>query len=342
MESIEDRYPLSPLQHGMLFHSLYAPRSGVYIEQLDCGLHERLDVPAFKRAWERTAQRHSILRTAFRWEGLDEPVQEVRRRVTLPWEEHDLRRLSPEQQEAELAAYVKVDRERGFELTQAPLMRLTLFRLDEVDYRCIWTCHHTLLDGRSYIIVLKEVFSFYEAFCAGRDLQLDDPIPYRAYIDWLRRQDPNGSKSFWRNTLKDFVTPVTLGVERSRSADSGQEPAAFGKQAIRLSATLTGDLRSFARQHDLTPNTVFQGAWALLLNRYSGREDVVFGATRAGRYGTVERAGEMVGLFINTLPVRVAVPGDMGLLPWLKELRAQWRALRDYEHSSLVKVQEWS
>ncbi|MGH7829594.1 MAG: condensation domain-containing protein, partial [Candidatus Binatia bacterium] len=233
------------------------------------------------------------------------------------------------------------DRRRGFQLDAAPLMRLALFHLDEADYRLIWTSHHALLDGRSHVIVLEEVFSFYNAFCGGDDLSSPDPLPYRAHIDWLEKQDPGKSESFWRSMLKGFTAPTTLMVERAEGAPSGGEER-YGKQTTKLSAPLTQAIQSFARQHDLTPNTLFQGAWALLLSRYSSQEDIVFGAARAARHSSVRGAEEMVGLFINTLPVRARVPADMALLTWLKELRAQWYALRDYEHTPLVKVQEWS
>ncbi len=147
------------MQQGMLFHSLYAPQSGVYIQQLICALPENLNVSAFERAWQRVVKRHPVLRASFRWEGLDEPLQEVHQHVRLPVAEQDWRGLSARQQENRLEAYLQADRQRGFKLTEAPLMRLALFRVAAADYRLIWTSHHTLLDGRSRLLVLKELFT---------------------------------------------------------------------------------------------------------------------------------------------------------------------------------------
>ena len=338
VNSTEDSYFLSAMQQGMLFHSLHAPQSGVDIEQLICALHENLSVSAFRRSWQRVIERHPVLRTSFSWQGVNEPLQKVHRQVTLPWVERDWRDVSTKQQELRLEAYLQDDRQRGFEITEAPLMRLALFRLAEAEYQFIWTFHHSLLDGRSLPLVLKELFAFYEAFCRDRELQLEQSRPYRDYIDWLGLQDFTRAESFWRQTLGNFTAPTPLVVDRN---PIGSEEEGYGKQGIRLFETLTSALQSLAQQHELTLNTLVQGAWALLLSRYSGEEDVVFGATRACRR-SVKGSESMVGLFINTLPVRSRTSPEKLLLPWLKELRAQWVAMRDYEHTPLVKVQGWS
>ncbi|HEY9634762.1 MAG TPA: condensation domain-containing protein, partial [Coleofasciculaceae cyanobacterium] len=340
--NIEAQYPLSSLQQGMLFHSLYAPQSGVNIEQFVCALHEDLNVSFFKQAWNRIVERHPLLRTSFRWEGVKEPLQNVHRQVTIPFEEQDWRSLSATQQEDKLNSYLQVDRQRGFQLTEAPLLRLALFRVAEADYQCIWTFHHILLDGRSFPILFKELFAFYEAFCQGEDLQLEQPRPYRDYIDWLGKQDFALAENFWRSTLSGFTATTPLTVDRVHQLEFSEAESDYGVQDVRLSETVTSALQSLAQQHQLTFNTLVQGAWALLLSGYSGEEDVVFGATRACRRSAMEGAESMVGLLINTLPVRVRVPNEMRLIPWLQELRTQWIALRDYEHTPLVEIQGWS
>jgi amino acid adenylation domain-containing protein len=329
------------MQQGMLFHSQYAPISGVYVQQLICALHEDLNILAFKRAWERVVERHSVLRTSFRWEGLDEPLQDVHRHVQIPMEAQDWRDIPAQQQEDRLRAYLQADRQRGFDLTEAPLIRLALFRVADAEYRFIRTCHHAVLDGGSLLLLLKELFAFYEAFCDGQDLELKQPLPYRNYIDWLRRQDFTKAESFWRRILKGFTAPTPLVVDHAHRSKS-DEAQSYATQEIRLSERLTSALQSLARHHQLTLNTLVQGVWALLLSRYSGEEVVVFGATRASRHSTVQGAESMVGLFINTLPVRVRVSPRSWLLPWLNELRAQWIAMRDFEHTPLVKIHGWS
>jgi amino acid adenylation domain-containing protein len=340
IEKIESSYPLSPLQQGLLFHSLYASQSGVYVQQLVCGLHERLDVASFERSWRKVIERHAVLRTSFRWEGLQQPVQDVHNQIDLPLEQLDWRGLPVSEQEERLRSFLQTDEQLGFELTRAPLMRLNLFRLAAADYRLVWTSHHALLDGRSRLLVLKELFAFYEAYCNGRELTLERPRPYRDYIDWLQEQNFDNAETFWRAALKDFTTPtpviVTPDPERPPSHDQ------FEELRTSLSQHVTHDLQSVAQRNELTLNTLVQGAWALLLGRYSGENDIVFGVTRACRHSTLPEAESMVGLFINTLPVRVRLVPEMSLLSWLKALRAQHIALREFEHTALMKIHEWS
>src|SRR5437867_6426611 len=182
---LADDYALSPMQQGLLFHSLSARKPGVDIEQILCALPEALNVECFVRAWQRVVDRHTILRTSFRWEGLAEPRQEVHPTVRIHFERIDWRGFPTNERAKELKGHLAADRQRGFDLTLPPLMRLALFRTGEAEYQLLWTFHHALLDARSFGLVLKEVFAFYEAFCQGRDLELAPPRPYRDYIDWL-------------------------------------------------------------------------------------------------------------------------------------------------------------
>ncbi|MGH8773264.1 MAG: condensation domain-containing protein, partial [Burkholderiales bacterium] len=166
-KNVEDIYPLSPMQQGMLFHTLYAPESGVYFEQLSGVLGGELEVAGFAWAWQKVLERHPILRTAFYWEELNEPLQVVRARVTLSWVEEDWRGWSPLEQHERLEAFLEADRARGFELGQAPLMRCALLREAEDAYRFVWGFHHLLMDGWSLSLVVKEVLACYEAYCEG-------------------------------------------------------------------------------------------------------------------------------------------------------------------------------
>jgi amino acid adenylation domain-containing protein len=339
---IEDSYPISPLQQGMLFHSLYAPQSGIYIPQMIWTLHEDLNASAFKQAWEQVVKRHPIFRTSFHWEGLEEPLQKVHQHVNLPFIQEDWRGLSAQEQESRLETYLHTDRRHDFEFTKPPLMRLALFHISETDYQFIWTYHHALFDGQSRFSIVKEIFSYYEAFCQGYDLQLKQPRPYRAHIEWLQQQNLSKAQAFWQQTLKGFSAPTSLIQEQVTDSIPAREKVDISEQEITLSKEETSALKSLAQEHGLTLNTVLQGAWVLLLSRYSGSEDIVFGATRACRYSTVKEAKEIVGLFINVLPIRVQVSPETLLIPWLKKLRAQWITMREYEQTSHLKIQEWS
>lgn len=326
----------------MVFHHLlYPQQSGVDIQQMVGVFREDLNVPVFLQAWQRVVQRHPIFRTSFRWHGLTEPLQDVHRQVTLPFDQQDWCGVSTQERQELLATYLRADRQRGFDITVAPLMRLALFRTGQADYDFVWTFHHLLLDGRSFFLTLQELFAFYEALCHSQDLQLPQPPPPRAYIDWLQQQDLSQAEGFWRQMLAGFTAPTPLIADPLVERDLPLQDSR-GEQQISLSADITSVLQSLAKQQQVTLYTVIQGAWALLLSRYSGEEDVVFGTTHLCRRGTVEQAESMVGMFMNTLPVRVHVSPEMPVWAWLKKLRAEQVAVRGYEHTPLLKVQEWS
>ncbi len=342
---IDASYPLSPMQQGMLFHSVYEQKSGVYIEQLICSLQEDLNILAFIQSWQQVIQRHSTLRTSFHWDDTQQFIQTVHARVTLPLEQQNWCGLSDSEQDDRLQAYLESDRSLGFDFQAAPLMRLALFQRAETDYTLIWTFHHAILDGRSQVLVLKEVLAFYEALCQGQILQLEEPRPYRDYIDWLQQQSLLSAEGFWREQLRGFSVPTQIPVIKRHSTweTNGEQQAPFyALQEVKLSAASTAALQSLAQIHDFTLNTFVQGAWALLLSRYSAGEDVVFGATRSCRHSGFHHVESMVGLLINTLPMRVKVAPEQLLLSWLKNLRAQWVGLQEYEHTPLAQVTAWS
>ncbi len=341
VENIEDIYELSPMQQGMLFHSLDAPESGVYCVRVSYTLRGSLDVSAFERAWQQVVDRHPVLRTSFYWEDLEKPLQVVHRWVKLTLERQDWRKLSLTEREERLGAYLKEEGRRGFKLTEAPLMRLALIQWAEDAYQFVLSQHHLLLDGWCKRLLFKEVFSFYEAFRRAQNIHMELPRPYRDYIIWLQKQDLSKAEAFWQEELKDFTAPTPLGIDRASGGLPSPEED-YSEHHIQLSRATTASLQSLARQHHLTLNTLVQGAWAMLLSRYSGEEDVVFGATVSGRPTALTGAESMIGLFINTLPVRVQVSHEATLLPWLQELQTHQAQVRQHDYSPLVEIQGWS
>src|SRR5262249_16792433 len=243
--------------------------------------------------------------------------------------------LSPKQQQTQLEALLVSDRARGFDLAQAPLLRLFLLRLSSDTYHFIWSRHHILFDGWSLPLVLQEVFAFYEAGCRGETLKFDHARAFSDYMLWLKQEDMGRAETYWRQALAGFSTPTRLSIESGKTAAE----KIHAEQEVRLSAEQREQVQRFAREQQVTVNTVVQGAWALLLSRYSGEEDVLFGATVSGRPAELAGVEQMVGLFINSLPVRVQVKGETQVGPWLRELQANAMELRQYEYSPLVEVQ---
>src|SRR5215510_716601 len=288
LEQVEDIYPLSPMQQGMLFHTLYAPESGVYFEQIGCTLRGEIDAEAFRKAWKRILERHPILRTSFIWENISEPHQVVFRSVGLPLKQMDWRGMSREEQDKLLGSSLKDDRVGGFNLSRPPLMRWMLIRIADCEYHFVWSFHHILLDAWSGNLLLNEFFLFYRAFCEGADSHPEPSRPYRDYIAWLQRQDQSRAEEYWRTVFEGVEASTSLGSLGSLGEDHFNRALTdadqdYDKQRLSLTASASDQLRHFARKNQLTLNTLLQGAWALILARYSGAMDVVFGSTSSGR-----------------------------------------------------------
>ena len=339
-DDIQDIYELSPLQKGILFHGLYAPEEGLYFIQFSYAVAGNLNIDALEQAWQQLVARHTILRTNFYWEEIDKPLQVVHRQVTVPLAQEDWRGLNAADQAQQLTAFLKRDRQRGFDFSTPPLMRMTVIRLSDRDYQIVWSKHHLILDGWSGALVMGEFFRLYQAFCRGENLQLPPGIPFKRYITWLRQQDLPQAEGYWRSVLGDINTATPLTYLEDASLSDREEK--YDEALIRLSAIATDQLQTLAQQHRLTLNTLFQGAWALLLSRYSCQNQVVYGCGVSGRPVDLDGTESMVGVFINTLPVCVNVEPEQSLLPWLQSLQTQLVELRQYEYSPLVEVQGWS
>ncbi|MDZ5604326.1 amino acid adenylation domain-containing protein [Pseudomonas sp. RP23018S] len=330
---VEDIYPLSPMQQGMLFHSLEAGEAGLYINQMSVPV-EGLEVEPFLAAFAQVIQRHEILRTGF-WaaQHLAQPLQIVQRQATLPVVRLDWRGRGDSAQA--LSELLEADARQPFDLLAAPLMRLTLVERDDLPLQLIWTSHHMLVDGWSTSRLLGEVLEAYHN-------QPPSPIRgrYRDYIRWLQAQPQGALETFWRERLAELEAPTMLASSLAQ-ASSAVRP---GHSALYLDwdTTHTQQLREQAQRLRITPNTLIQATWVLLLQRFTGQRSVCFGATVAGRPASLPHANDMLGLFINTLPVIQQPSPEQPLGQWLQQLQAYNVDVRDYEHASLADIQRWA
>jgi amino acid adenylation domain-containing protein len=329
-----DRYSLSPIQQGMLFHHIAEEHSGVDIEQIVIDYNEYPDLAALETAWRLETRKHSVLRTAFRIQPDGEPIQEVHDSIHISIQ-RDERVFSVEQ----VRRFLIEDRARGFDLKEPPLMRLSL--LDTGSGRCslIWTVHHILLDGRSFVIVLNEIEELYKQIRCGEIPVLEPGAPYRHYIEWIEGLNLSGTKDFWHEYLQGVIGPTPLPADPE---DGGSQTQGSGERQLRLSAATTIRLRELAKDHQFTLNTIVMAVWGILLSRYGGGNDILFGSTRTSRRGSIPNAGSMVGLFLNTIPVRMTFSNDTPVIEVLKRLRSTWMSLRAYAHTPLVDIRRAS
>ena len=327
--SIEDLYPLSPMQQGMLFHSLYAKEAGNYINQLRVAV-EGLDALRLRDAWQTLLDNHEVLRSLFITDGA-QPLQVVQRRVQLPFSELDARDQTG--QAAWIDEWARREREHGFDLAQGPLLRLALIRTGDNRHELIYTSHHILMDGWSSSSMLGEVLQRYAGVPVARQ-----GSRYSDYIRWLQGQDAAATERFWREQLGELNEPTRLAQAfKGNGAGEG-----YGEYLDNLDAGLSRRLGEFAREQRVTLNTLVQAAWLLLLQRYTGQSAVTFGATVAGRPAELTGVEEQLGLFINTLPVVGSPRSEQRVADWVQQVQAQNLALREFEHTPLYEVQRWA
>ena len=327
-------YGLSPLQEGLLFHSLYEGGGELYVVQLSYRLEGELDEGALRRAWVEAARRHEALRTGYEWEGVEPMAAVVRREAELRWERLDWSHLSPDEQGRRLEEYLTAERGRGFDVRESPLTRQAVIVLGSGSHQFVWTFHHLIMDGWSGSMLAGEVARLYEAYAAGSEPVLEPAPRYREYMAWLGRQDLEAAERYWRERLSGVESPTLIA--------SGRATGERRLVTAALTETVTARLTEAARRWQVTLSTLVQGAWALVLGRHTGREEVVYGVTVSGRPAELEGVERMVGLFINTLPARVRIEEGAGVEEWLRGMQAEAARMREYEYSPLSQVQGWS
>jgi len=335
---VEDVYPLSPMQGGFLFSALSRPDSRAYFTQIVLDLEGELDEAALRRAWISVVDHHTALRSGFVWEGVDEPLQFVLRGAPLAWERRDWQDLDEDEARSKLEHLLEVDRRRGYDLGSPPLMRLCFLDRGPGHSWLVWSHHHILVDGWSLPLVLGDMRRAYEEIVGGAAPTLRAVRPFREYIEWIRTRDRTAAESFWGDYLGGLGQPTLLAPD---TGEAGRVVPAESHGTVGL--TINGDrgaaLRQMARRHGLTLGAVFQGAWALLLARLLGRHEVVLGISVSGRPSELPGVEGMVGLFINTLPLRVRLSDEEDLVSFLRRVQAETARIQEHAHLPLNRIQ---
>jgi amino acid adenylation domain-containing protein/non-ribosomal peptide synthase protein (TIGR01720 family) len=344
---IEDVYPLTPMQEGMLLHTLLEPGTGLYYMQDRYRIDSALDPQRFAQAWQAVIARHEALRASFCWDIGETMLQVIHKPGNTPFDYLDWRDVAAHEQEPRLQALLKVEREAGFDLLARPPFHLRLIRVDEARYWFMMSNHHILIDAWCRSLLMNDFFDIYTALGEGRDAQLAAAPRYRDYIAWLQHRGLAQARDWWRQNLQGFERPTPIPSDRpflrEHAGDSGG--MVVGDCYTRLEVAEGARLRELAQQHQLTVNTFAQAAWALTLRRLSGDRDVVFGVTVAGRPVELPQMQRTVGLFINTIALRIGMPGDdqsCTVRQWLSQLLESNMELREYEYLPLVSIQEVS
>lgn len=336
---IEDIYELSPLQQGMLLHSLYDGAADMYLSQLTYVVTGPLDVAALLQAWRDAVTAHPAMRTSFHWKGLDKPLQVVHRELDVPATLHDWSGQDEGQQSENIDKLRAEDQAAGFDPAVPPLQRLNIIRLAADRHAVVWAYHHVLLDGWSIPVFLEWVMARYRHLTIRTSPPLPAP-PFRDYIAWLQRQSLDAAAEYWTARLASVTGAPLLGLRRGAPLSGTGE---VERLRLPMSPALVSGLQATAARHRVTLGTVVQAAWAITLYHLTGRADVVFGCASSGRPPELPRVEAMVGLFANTLPVPVSVPGDEADLgDWLRSIQDDYAAMRRYDYSPLSAIKKWA
>jgi hypothetical protein len=339
-ENIDDIYRLTPVQEGMLFHSLYDSKSSLYFFHVPVGLRGNLNIKAFEEAWQKVVDRYAIWRTGFYWEDIDNPLQVVYKKVKISLNQYDWRGIDKADQEERLKSFYDSDRKLYFDFSRPCLMRLTLIRLADDYYELVWSFHHIITDGWSSTIILDECLQIYEALCEDKEVRFSSNRPFRDYIDWLEEQDIGKTETFWRRILAGIKVPTPLTYIENKQLTLQEER--YDQEKFKLSKERTKALLSFIAQNRLTLATLINGVWSILLSRYTCCNNIVYGCTVTGRPVDLAEVESMVGVFINTLPMNLKLNREQDLLSWLQAIQTQLAELRHHEYTSLTQIQGWS
>lgn len=339
--AVDNTYQLTPTQEAMLLYSIYAPESPAYFEQFCYTYRGELDTAALEAAWQRVVNRHSILRTSFHWSDDQGPRQKVHDCVQMPFVFEDWRDLTNAQQEQKLTEYLEADCALGFDVSVAPLIRVAVLQTRSNVFQIVISNHHLVLDGWSMGVVRREVSQTYNALVRGEQCELPPAPEFSTFVDWLSNQEAEAGESFWQQEFAGFTQPDALAIDLAPTSLPGPDET-FGELVIDISEELSSRLNATARKHRLTLSTIAQGAWALLLGHYCRTNDVLFGITVSGRPYDFAEVDSLVGVLINTLPLRTRIPADVSMASNLQELQKRVSRLRDHETTPLKQIHEWA
>ncbi len=335
-------YQLSPLQEGLLFHSLYDTKSLAYIEQFTFDVKDPFDATAFQKSWNHVLKSHTILRSAFFYDELNIPIQCVYDDVDIPFSEIDLSAYSEQQRRIEIEKILQNDLHKGINLNEPPLMRITLLKTSGSSHKIVWTHHHILLDGWSLQNLMQELVDGYNHFVINPSIALPVSVDkFEDFITHIKGRDTAKDEMFW-STYMDGLQTVSLLPFVTNSSLRNKGEGKCTDMLLEIESADTVLLKDYAQKNHLTVSTVIQGVWGIVLSAYTGKKDIVFGITVSGRPPELQNYEKRIGLYVNNIPLRLIIDYTENVTKWLQKLQAQHALVREHQYASLVDIQKWA
>lgn len=333
-DQVQDMYYLSPMQEGMLFHTLHHQEKGFYVEQMDMNVKGTLRHDLLEKSMNIIVERYDIFRTVFLHEKVKRPVQVVLKNRPFQLDVVDIQDLSESEQFERIDRFKQKDQLRGFDLSKDLLMRASVFQTGPSSYRWIWSYHHILLDGWCFGLVVQELFAIYHALLHDIPYRLEPVKPYKEYIHWLEKQDKQASLEYWTQSLAGFEGQSTFKEQRKQTNEHE-----LGEIEWAMSKEETAALSELALQQNATLSSALQSAWSILLSRYQRSNDVLFGTVVSGRPSDLAGVDRMVGLFINVIPRRIQLTDQMTFRSLLSETQQQSLAAEPHQYIPIYDIQ---
>ncbi len=334
---IADIYPLSPMQESMLLHCRLHPRSRAYFEQRSYQISGPLDIAGLRAAFDGLVARHAALRTIFVAEKSKRSLQIVVKPRATPWHQHDFRGIKQDEQNSAVAEVRRLDLQKGLDCTGELPIRITLCQLGESSFELLWSMHHIVVDGWSVAILYAELMELYRSIRGAASAQLPGVAPFSRYITWLESRDRQESLSFWRRELEGYRGETILPGQNTRRPE---RPGDGGRVRLTCEPGVGPLLQSVAARWQVSVSTIVHTLWGLLLGWYNDSDDVVFGSVVSGRPESLAGSDRMVGLCINTIPVRIRLgPGIRTLRQIAQAVQQQALAASDHHFCDLAEIQ---
>lgn len=335
-ENVEDILGVTPMQAGMLFHYLREPGSGVYFDQHCYHLKGIIKIDCLKRAWNYLASNNEMLRTIFQWNGLKVPIQIILKEYHIPFSEYDFSKLNLTEKQTCMEELLRLDQRELVKIESKPY-RVIFCKLSEEEYSMIVSAHHVIYDGWSNALIFKELLYAYGEYLNGREPKRSKKTKYKELVKWYKNQDKQKHKLYWENYLKDYKSKSFLGMGKANKS-IGEACKYF----YQLNEEMEGAVNQFIRQEQITLATLIYTIWGILLQKYSGHDDIMFGVTMSGRITDIPLVENTVGLFANTLPLRLKIKKESNIGDILREVNNTIISFEQYQGTPLVDLKQYS
>ncbi|NOQ28301.1 MAG: amino acid adenylation domain-containing protein, partial [Bacteroidales bacterium] len=334
---IEDIYKLTPMQEGMLFHAIHDSESFAYFVQMSYRLNSEISEDIMQKSLNELFNRHEILRTVFIHKDVEIPIQIILKNRECEFNYEDIRHLNLEEKKEYISNYKNKDKKRGFILDHDVLMRVSLLQLNKNEYELIWSNHHILMDGWCLSIINNDFFEIYNSLLNNRTLKLSTVTSFKEYVKWLDKIDKDSSLKYWKDYLSGYEEQASLPNLSKNGNEFIQQ-----KESLQLTKEISAKFQKIAIENNVTANIILQTVWAIVLGKYSNKEDIVFGSVVSGRPSEIDGAESIVGLFINNVPVRIQFSQDLEFSTLIKRVQNSNLDSETHHYISLAEIQAQS